>query len=170
MEDPKPHFRFNPYAYAEGRDFVLTEEVCEVCGRPSVWKYTGCIYGAIDHQSVCARCISNGALEVHLGEDEYDLHDITLVGAVAEYERELLKRTPGVASFNPFDWPVVDGIPLAFIGYGEDERLLKIVDVQSAIRAAFSEIDADYNGSLTPYVLVFRELTGERYTAVIDLD
>jgi len=52
----------------------------------------------------------------------------------------LLERTPGVACFNPFEWPVLDSMPMAFLGYGEDEGLLAIDAVRSAINETFAEV------------------------------
>ena len=86
-------------------------------------------------------------------------------------ETELLQRTPGVACFNPYEWPVLDGKPLAFQGYGEDEAILKNADAQAAIKTAFDEEDWEFEpGTPTPYALVFKEIDGDRYKAVIDLD
>ena len=58
---------------------------------------------------------------------------------------------------------------MAFVGYGDDEHLLEIVAVRSAIKAAFAEVGQTLDGP-TPYALVFKEIDGERYRAVIDVD
>jgi hypothetical protein len=57
----------------------------------------------------------------------------------------------------------------AFTGYGENERLLAIPAVRSAIKTAFEEIGQTFRGP-TSYALVFKEIDGERYRAVIDFD
>ena len=44
MSDDQPYFRFNPGAYEDGRSFERSSDVCEVCSRPCVWKYTGGVY------------------------------------------------------------------------------------------------------------------------------
>ncbi len=80
---------------------------------------------------------------------------------------ELLQRTPGVACFNPFTWPVIDRVPLAFIGYGDDKRIWDKPEARAAIVAAFGELDSACDG---PYALVFRTLDGAQYFAVIDMD
>lgn len=163
MDDDQPHFRFNPRAYDEGRCFERSRDTCEVCSRPCVWKYTGSIYGA-DVSTLCARCIADGALE-----EEFDLHDMVLEGAEPSLEDEVRQRTPGFDTFNAFEWPVLDAKPMAFVGYGEDESLLAIPAVRSAIAAAFGEIGKTFDGP-TSYALIFKEIDGERYRAVIDLD
>ena len=168
MSDDQPYFRFNPGAYEEGRSFERSGDVCEVCSRPCVWKYTGGVY-ATEDPVVCARCIASGDLGRLLGTEHFRLHDTEISGAEPSLEREVLQRTPGVASYSPFDWPVLDAKPLAFVGYGENQDLLDIVAVRSAIEAAFGEIGQTFDGS-TSYALVFKEIGGERYRAVIDFD
>jgi uncharacterized protein CbrC (UPF0167 family) len=168
MSDDQPYFRFNPGAYGDGRSFEQSSDICEVCSRPCVWKYTGNIY-ATKSPVVCARCMANGKLAKFLDDEGFTLHDIEMSGAEPSLEKELLQRTPGVACYNPFEWPVLDAKPLAFVGYGDDQNLLDIVAVRSAIEAAFEEIGRRFNGP-TPYALVFKEVDGQRYRAVVDLD
>lgn len=170
MNIDQPNFRFNPGAYGEGRSFERSSEACDVCHQPSVWKYVGSIY-ATANPTVCARCIANGEVAKFLNEEHFSFHDIELDGADLSSETELLQRTPGVSCFNPFEWPVLSSIPLAFIGYGEDEPILKDGGAQEAIEAAFAAIDWEFKrGEPTPYAMVFREIDGGRYRAVIDLD
>ncbi|WP_119302731.1 CbrC family protein [Dongia deserti] len=168
MGDNQPYFRFNPGAYEDGRSFERSSDVCEVCSRPCVWKYTGGVY-AMESPVVCARCIANGELGKFLGDEHFSLHDIEISGAEPRLEKEVLQRTPGVACYNPFEWPVLDAKPLAFVGYGEDQGLLDIEAVRSAIDAAFEEIGRRFDGP-APYALVFKEIEGERYRVVIDLN
>ena len=167
MSEHQPHFRFYPGAYEKDGPFEASTDVCEVCSRPCVWKYTGGIY-ATEEPVVCARCIANGELGNFLGK-RFSLHDIGMNGAEPSLEDEVLRRTPGVASYNPFDWPVLDGKPLAFLGYGEDKRLLASPAGRSAIKAAFEAIGQTHEGP-TSYALIFKEIDGERYCAVIDFD
>ncbi|MFC7498382.1 CbrC family protein [Enterovirga sp. GCM10030262] len=168
MSDEKPYFRFNPGAYQNGRSFEQTSEVCDVCARPCAWRYTGNIY-AEQSPIVCARCIASGSLGGFLNDAEFTFHDIELNGADPALEDELFRRTPGVACFNPFEWPVLDAKPLAFAGYGEDRALLSLAGVRSAIDSAFAVAGGAFDGP-TPYALIFKEIEGERYRAVIDLD
>lgn len=169
MSEDQPHFRFHPNAYAIKGVFEASEEVCEACGRPSVWAYRGAIYTAGEQPKVCARCIAAGRLAAHLNDDQFQLHDIELDDADAALEGELLQRTPSVSCFNPFVWPVIDGKPLAFLGYGEDEELLNEPAAVTAIEDAFRELGWEYDGP-SPYALIFKELDGLRYRAVVDLD
>jgi len=169
MSDDQPYFRFNPGAYENGRSFERSSDVCDVCSRPCVWKYTGGIYTEEEPGVVCARCIANGELGRFLGDEHFSLHDIIISGAEPSLEKEVLQRTPGVASYNPFEWPVLDAKPLAFVGNGEDEDLLDIAAVRSAIEVAFAEIGRTFNGP-TSYALIFKEIEGERYRAVVDFD
>jgi uncharacterized protein len=168
MSDDQPYFRFYPGAYKEGGSFEPSSDLCNVCSRPCAWKYTGAIYGR-DISTVCARCIASGELCGSGGGKDYGLHDIQINGAEPSLEAEVLQRTPEVTSFNPFEWPVIDGKPLAFAGYGQDKSLLAIPAVRSAIEAAFEEIGQTCDGP-TSYALIFKEIDGDRYRAVIDLD
>lgn len=171
MDADQPYFRFNPNAYREGNYLEASDDRCDVCTTPCGWKYTGVIY-ATTTPTVCARCIASGALARFMADAQYTLHDIVLNGAEASLETELLQRTPGVACFNPFEWPVLDGWPLAFLGYGPDPEVAGNPDVQAAIAAAYSEMgwDDEEPNAADPYALVFKEVYGERYRAVIDLD
>ena len=161
MTSDQPFFRFSPHAYEEGRSLARSGETCDVCARSCGWKYTGNIYSAARPGTVCARCIADGRLG-------YDLHDISIEGAGPELAEEVLQRTPGVACFNPFDWPVVAGRPLAFIGYGEEKALRALPAVRAAMDDAFGTGASHYGPS--PYALIFKELDDERYRVVVDLD
>lgn len=163
-----PFFRFNPDAYLPGRAFESSDAPCDVCSRPCTWRYTGGIYARVS-PIVCARCIADGRAARHLSDPHAGFHDSHVEGAIPELKEELLRRTPGVACFNPFDWPVLDGKPLAFLGYGEDEALISSPDARSAIEAAFEEIGWEFEGP-SPYILLFKEIDGGRFRAVIDLD
>lgn len=167
MTENKPHFRFNPVAYEHA--FEASEESCGVCSRACGWKYSGVVYMAGDPPTVCARCIADGRLAAFLGDRHFQLHDVSLDDADPELEDEVLRRTPGVSSFNPFAWPVLDGEPLAFVGYGEDEALIALPEVRAAIGEAFQELGRTFDGP-SPYALVFKALDGPLYRAVIDLD
>ena len=171
MSADQPHFRFNPGAYRDARSLKASDDRCDVCALPCEWKYTGNVY-ALKRPAVCARCIASGALATFLADGHFALHDVELDEADPALEAELLQRTPGVACFNPFEWPVLDGRPLASIGSGPEAGVVDNPDAQAAIAAAYEEMgwgDVESNPS-DPYALVFKELDGGRYRAVIDLD
>jgi hypothetical protein len=167
MTGDKPDFRFNLAAY--GHAFEASEERCGICARPCVWKYRGVIYRAGDKPTVCARCIADGRLAAFLGDRDFQLQDVDLDDADPALAQEVLQRTPGISCFNPFVWPVIDGKPLAFAGYGEDEALIALPEVQAAIGEAFRELGWTFEGP-SPYALLFKEIDGPRYLAVVDLD
>ena len=167
MSDDRPHFRFNPVAYRHA--FEESAQQCEACLRPCGWKYRGAIYIAGDGPAVCARCIADGRLAQLLGDQPFQLNEDVEDGADPALEEEVLRRTPGVDGFNPFRWPVLDGKPLAFVGHGEDEALIALPEVQAAIAEAFEALGWTFDGP-SPYALVFREIDGPRYRAVVDLD
>lgn len=165
--EDQPHFRFNPRAYEPGRAFAVSDKVCGSCARPCLWEHSAGVY-ALKPATLCARCIAAGGLEGVLG-GRYSFHDGEVEeGCDPALEAELLERTPGVACFNPFLWPAIDGVPLVFLGYGEDEQLLRIPGVEAAMAAAFDELGWDAGPS--PYALIFRTLDGETYRVVVDLD
>ena len=170
MPTNQPYFRFNPNAYEEGRCFEKATDTCDICQRPCGWKYTGSIYAA-QTPVVCAGCISNGNLARFIGDEHFSLHDIELSPVEPGAKDELFQRTPRVAYFNPFNWPVVDAKPLQFVGYGEDALVLTNTDAQMAIKEAFGKLEWEFEfGTPTSYALVFKEIEGSRYVAVIDLD
>lgn len=170
MGEDQPYFRFYPGAYEEGGRFEPSSDLCEVCLRPCVWKYTGNVYVAGPKVSIfCARCIANGVLAAHFGDRRFQLQAADLIGAEPRLAEEVLQRTPGVSSFQDFEWPVLDCKSMAFAGYGQDKTLLAIPAVRSAIKTAFEEIGRTVDGP-TSYALIFKEIDGDRYRAVIDLD
>ena len=163
----KPHFRFYPNAYADGGPFEASDDMCGVCRRPAVWMFTGVIYKEGDDDvNVCARCIADGSLKKIA--PNYSLHDMEFSEAPAPaLAEEIEQRTPGFATWNAFSWPVKDGVPLAFIGYGSDETG-QSADAEQAIRFAADEWEID---ELDPqHALLFRTLDGETIIAVLDFD
>lgn len=159
-EEDQPFFRFHPGAY--NRSFEPSEAVCPACRRTAIWLYIDNFY-SVAGSAVCARCIASGrAAEMFKGE----FFDTRLEGAAPALRAEVLQRTPGFPVFNPFDWPVLDGAPLAFIGYGDEPAVWNDAEARAAINAAFEEEAV----APAPYALVFKELDGPRYVAVVDLD
>lgn len=169
MSDDKPFFRFHPGAYERGA-FVQSSEPCGVCGRPSVWLYAGIVYSSVGKPSVCARCIADGSLSAHLDGD-YSLHDADLEDEVdADLESEVMQRTPGFATFNGFEWPVLDGKPLVFVGHGDEDATWENEEAAEAIRRLFEEEHDEILDGPTPYAIAFREIDGPRYVAIVDFD
>ena len=168
MSIRQPTFRFFPTAYDEDV-FVRTDDPCDICRQPSVWRYNGNIYVEGNEPLTCAGCIAEGRLAAYLKPRDFALHDIELDQVDETLAEELVKRTPGVPCFNPFPWPVIDRVPLAFIGYGDDTRIWDNLEARAAIVAAFDELGDTCDGP-TPYALVFQTLDGGRYCAVLDFD
>ena len=164
--DDQPHFRFNPRAYEPGRAFEASDRICGHCARPCVWEHVAGYY-ALNRVTLCARCIAAGGLGEVLG-GHYSFHDCEVADCDPVLEAELMERTPGIACFNPFEWPVIDGVPLAFVGYGEEESLLAIPAGHAAMAAAFEDFGWDVGPS--PYAMIFQTLDGETYRVVVDLD
>lgn len=160
----QPFFRFYPKAYADGV-FEPSSEMCDVCDRKAVWLYTGNIYTENEPPNVCARCIADGSLGRKLKPDAFVLQDVVLEGADPALADEILQATPGVACINPFDWPVIEGKPLAFVGQGDDAALKNDPAIRAAICEAFDGEDA--HGS---HALVFKQIDGDAIVAVPDLD
>jgi uncharacterized protein len=164
----QPRFRFYPNAYAEDGPFKRSVQRCDVCERKAVWLYAGEIYAEDEPPSVCARCLASGALAERLGPDSFALQDIVLEGADEELAAEILYATPSVASINPFEWPVLEGEPLAYIGIGDEAALKSNANAQRAIARAFADIGEESGHA--SHALVFKRLDEEEYIAVIDMD
>ncbi len=168
MNADQPFFRFNPNAYADGSSLKRSQENCELCLRPCVWQYTGNIYTVSRKPTVCARCIAEDCLLEFLCDDLATLHDIEISGVDVSLSREIRTRTPGIACYNPFEWPVIDGIPLAFMGYGDNKYLVNMPGVGEAMKKEFAEYGQEY--SPDSYALIFKQLDGGRYRVVADFD
>lgn len=164
----KPSFRFHPDAYEHGC-FEESDEQCAACSRPSVWKYTAHIYALPpEPAAICARCIADGNVAKAVPDGDYSLHDFSFDDDPSdELAAEIEQRTPGFATYNPFVWPVRDGVPLAFLGFGEDDNLARDPKVKAAIAALAAEMGSD----VAPGdAMIFRTLDGEEYAATLDLD
>ncbi|MEL6569871.1 MAG: CbrC family protein [Pseudomonadota bacterium] len=168
----QPHFRFLPRAYELDGVFEKTDATCPVYQKPAGWRYVGSIYSNFRGEiQPGAQSIFERKLGSALGDDDYTLHDAEFSDALnADLEAEILQRTPGFPTYNPFTWPVRDDFPLAFIGYGDEAWVKDDKKARAAIAAAgqtLGEEDWDYP---TSYALIFRTLDGETYAAEIDLD
>ena len=156
-----PHFRFNPNAY-ENSCLEESDDACGVCGRACGWRYVGNIYMVGDPPIVCARCIAEGGLGRKYSCGFHDMEFSEEPDAALVEEIEV--RTPGFATYNPFTWPVRDGMPMAFVGYGDDRDLLKAPGVLDAVEGVTGFRGASSN------TLIFREVDGDGIEAVLDLD
>jgi uncharacterized protein CbrC (UPF0167 family) len=169
MSNDQPLFRFHPGAY-ERDVFVKSDEPCGVCGKPAVWLHTGLIYTTGDPPPVCARCISDGRLGDALKRD-FSLHDSGFEDDVDEaLDQEVMQRTPGFASFNAFTWPVLDGMPLAFFGHADEAMVWADPAAAEAVRKLYLDAYDEVLEGPTPYAIVFRQVDGPRYVAILDLD
>ena len=164
----QPFFRFFPSAYAEGGPFEASDVACELCEKPAVWLFTGVIYQESDEDlNVCARCIASGALRE--SAPEYGLHDMDFEAEIeTALAEEINQRTPGFATWNAFVWPVRDTMPLVFMGYGSDKDLRQEPQAVAAIEALFADFDAA--DSDPSHALVFKQIDGPAYVAILDLD
>ncbi len=164
----KPHFRFHPDAYEHGV-FEESDDTCSACGKPCVWKYTQHIYALPpDPAAICARCVADGNVAKAVPDGDYGLHDFSFDEEPSEeLAREVEQRTPGFATFNPFVWPVRDGVPLAFLGFGADDALKGVAGVKAAVAALGEEMGGDVAAG---DALIFKSLDGDDYVATLDLD
>ena len=165
----KPYFRFFPKAYETEGVFNESIEICESCDKPSVWMYAGVIYTQGDPK-VCARCIADGSLDAFLGKDKYGFQDTHLPNVDTELSSEVLQRTPGVACFNPVDWPIINCKPLAFFGYGDSDETWETPEAVKAMKMKWQEYAGEELDGKTSYLLVFREIDGPKFVATLDLD
>jgi uncharacterized protein len=170
----KPFFRFNPRAYELDGTFVESTEICDVCDQDCVWEYDSSLYAAVDDFTMCARCIFEGRISDVIKDKHFSFNCLDISGVDAELRTELEQRTPGFATYNPFQWPVLDGMPLAFIGYGEEAVIVNDTKAQLAIAAAFAHIYDDHEvyevGTPNHYALVFKEISGDRYMVEKNFD
>lgn len=164
----KPHFRFHPDAYEHGV-FEPSQEKCSACGKPCVWKYTQHIYALPPEPAdICARCIADGSVAKVVPDGDYGLHDLEFGGETSDaLATEVEQRTPGFATYNPFVWPVRNGVPLAFLGFGADEPLKG----NRGIKAAIAQLSKEMESEFAPdYAMIFKTLEGDEYVATLDLD
>lgn len=166
----RPFFRFSPNAYDLPNVFEPSEVACTVCNQPAGWLYVGLVYAVTDVSGLCARCIAGGRLEALLGE-RFGLNDVLLEGVSRDLQIEVEQRTPGFATFNAFSWPVRDGLPLAFIGYGDNPAYWADPVIREEMSAFWREQtgEADLKGP-TGYILLFRTLDGAHPGFALDLD
>jgi uncharacterized protein len=164
----QPYFRFVPSAYENELCFTSSQQQCEICEKPCVWRYTGNVYAVNDPEILCARCIADGRLGKHFGSESFGLHDSD-VGASRAFWEEINHRTPGIPTWNPIQWPVIEGIPLAFVAVGETKQFPTGADVDDAVAKAWQKIEHENLGPIN-YVLLFKQIDGPQYRAIIDFD
>ncbi|MCX7357111.1 MAG: hypothetical protein NT015_03020 [Alphaproteobacteria bacterium] len=71
------------------------------------------------------------------------------------------------ATFNPFLWPVRNGVPLAFLGFGADDPFKE----NDAVKSAIAKLAEEMEGEIAPdYAMIFKTLDGDEYIATLDLD
>lgn len=166
----KPAFRFFPTAYDIDGVFEATNDACEVCKQPSGYRYTGEVYAEGSAPEVCASCIHSGKLAAAMDDKDMQLVEAELAGVDADTAREVLQRTPGFSTFNGFDWPVIDGKPLAFLGYGDSGPVTGDAAATASIEAAWKDSFEDPFEGPTANALVFRTLDGKTHKVVFDFD
>jgi len=120
MADALPTFRFHPAPEQSGA-VERSPASCRACGRARGWIYTGPCYGETDlDDELCPWCIADGTAHAKFGAS---FHDMAWPEDTAAADRdEIEQRTPGFATFNPFDWPACCGAPMAYLepaGIGE---------------------------------------------------
>lgn len=169
----QPNFRFFPRAYAFGADgedvFRRETGPCHVCGMRDIFAFKGIIYIARQNKpTVCAQCIADGRLGEFLCEDRYGLHDaeVDALDWRDPLVTEVQQRTPGFATFNAFGWPVHNGMPMAFMGYGDEQRWKYVPEALAAMR------DANEGEDCFPCanILLFKQVDRPVYRAVFDPD
>lgn len=168
MSESKPAFRFFPAAYDVEGVFEASEDKCDICQRPAGWMYGGAVYAEGTAPETCARCIHDGKLAAALNDGFMQLVDASLDDADPDLAKEVLQRTPGFPTLNPIDWPVIDGTPLAFLGFGDSETVTADPAASKAVEAAWTEEFEEPMEGPSPYALVFRSLDGGQHRVVFD--
>jgi len=166
----KPYFRFYPGAYEDKGRFIQSHSECDCCGKPCVLQYDGNIYTALDPKpEVCARCISDGSFEYFMTGRSYSFHDIEFSDNLdRNHFDEVMLRTPGIACYNPFKWPVLNSRPMVFIGYGDNEEVWGIPCAQAAMKSKWLEAMGEELDGKSDCFLVFKDLDKPIYRASID--
>jgi len=113
MDEAIPLFRFHPDPWQSG-SVERSDATCAGCGRARGCIYTGPCYGEVDlDRQLCPWCIHDGTAHAKFGTT---FHDMTMPGdADPAALDEIELRTPGFTTFNPFDWPVCCGVPMAYL-------------------------------------------------------
>lgn len=96
-----PHFKYNPNAY-EISLISFYNDNCEVCGKQSDFFGSSSPYGEEDIDSVCVHCINSGKAHKKF-ECEFN---IIKYNSIKEQDKinELVYQTPGIFSWQEFDW------------------------------------------------------------------
>ena len=107
-----PQFRHYPGAEADGL-FAQSEEVCDACERARGWIADCVVYTALaDEVFVCPWCIADGTAATRF-EGTFNEVEAT----VPEDLRAIVEqRTPGIESWQDWDWPGHCGEPAIYLG------------------------------------------------------
>ena len=113
MTEPLPTFRFHPDPVQSGA-IEVSPSTCGACGRARGYAYCGPCYVEDEFDAVvCPWCIADGSAFRRFGVTFAEVEPKPGIDlAIAE---EIEERTPGITSFNPVDWPVCCGVPMAYL-------------------------------------------------------
>lgn len=164
--NPKPHFRFHPRCYDDGT-LRESSERCVVCGKTDRWMYEDSCYSEVEDSPVCAPCIAGDRLRAHFGK-HFSFHDVQFSAEPGRYEKEVMQLTPGFATVNPFTWPVRNGVPMAYLGRGEEAQFWENPQCRNAMLDFWHDQQDEELDGPTPHIMVFQSLDGSAYGFDID--
>ena len=175
-----PAFPYHPDPVATGAIEKLPG-ACRCCGLERGWLYTFMPYAAEDlHEAVCPWCIADGTAFARFGATFNDLAGQLPDGTPAAVAEELIRRTPGFASWQPERWLFHCGDAASFLGVAGWLELRQHPDALDAVREQVRSwgwpddqtdvfLEAlDVDGSPTAYL--FRCRTCHTHVAYADMD
>jgi len=124
---PLPGFRYHPSPVATG---AVRESVtrCPVCEQVTGFAYATTHYGARTLRNVCPWCIADGSAAARFKASFVDDFPLLEKGLPHAVVAEVVKRTPGFASFQQEEWQVCCGDACAFEGLLDHDAFAQLDD------------------------------------------
>lgn len=179
MED-RPFFRYHPNYYSEMGGCRKDGEkgVCECCGKEVEW-YVSHIYSTCRVNCICLECVSNGAAakkfdcEFNCVRPAEFARDPKEIVSDSSRTDELLHRTPGILSWQEYDWPVCCDDYCIFLGHYDMDPVVELnLSDEDFSPYPFDEITADGMQYVkdTGYGLVYQCAHCKKYYLIVDYD
>jgi len=117
---------------------------CHCCNKLTGYNYEGVIYSVHDVSNVCPWCIANGAVgekyDATFHDCVYDESQLFDKSSVSE----VMERTPGFPTWQPFTWPIRDGDFCMYVGDIGWDEIKVLPDSEDVIRELHEHIKESY--------------------------
>jgi uncharacterized protein CbrC (UPF0167 family) len=132
-----PKFRYYPDPFPS--DIVKRDVPCPCCGKVTGYVYRHTPYCVDEIEDICPWCIADGSAAIKF--DCVFNDSLNIKGIPSERVDELIRRTPGLITWQDLDWPVHCNDFYSFVGYVNHWDFIKEKKIEKEIIQDLSEND-----------------------------